>query len=40
MDEFHGKFVPAVSPVYDLVFIGNSEVLTLLMCFISKGDAH
>lgn len=36
MDEFHEKFVPAVSPVYDLVVIGSSEVLNLLMYFISK----
>lgn len=34
VDEFHEKFVPAVSPVYDLVFIGSSEVLKLLMYFI------
>lgn len=34
VDKFHENFVPAVSPVYDLVFIGSSEVSKLLMYFI------
>lgn len=38
VDAFHEKFVPAVSPVYDLVFIGSSEVLKVLMYFIPISE--